>query len=150
MPSKRKPPKDCAGPADGTPCPAKRIIPAKQWYCETCRDARKVAWRRERDRLKNEEEKTLYVRNESGYPGVQKSHQTEGKWIGLLKHDGKIYRTRSHDVASECYKDYLELYFQIKGEYYQEPKERVSSLRGEANTPLERYNRVMQYLINIA
>ena len=150
MPSAKKPAKDCAGPADGTPCHAKRIIPARHQYCETCRNARALAWRRARDKKKTEEERTLYVRNESGYHGVQKSHQTDGAWQGVVKHDGRIYRTRSFDVASECYKAFLDLYFEVKGEYYTERKESASELRGEANTPLQRLNSYVDFLINIA
>lgn len=148
--------KDCKGPVDGTPCPAKRLISLRHWYCETCRDARKLAWMRARDKKKNEEIKTRYVQNASGFPGVQKSHQTDGMWVGVVNHNGKVHRTRSYDIASECYKAYLDLYFEVKGEPAEvldagpEISEDRQQLRGAGNTPLERLDRFVDYLIKIA
>jgi hypothetical protein len=146
--------KACKGPADGTPCPAGMLISPKHWYCETCRDTRRLSWTRARDEKKNAEIRTRYIQNASGYPGVQKSHQTEGMWIGVVNHNGKVHRTRSYDVASECYKAYLDLYFEVKGE---EPLDRTENvgkdtggLRECHNTPLERGAAIVDQLINIA
>lgn len=89
---------------------------------------------------------------ESGYIGVYRSTHNK-TWTGAIQILGKRLSIGHWDTAREAYKVRLAIYRSVygknpidkaaeSGEYAQD---------GDAeNTPLQRYDKVVQYLINIA
>jgi hypothetical protein len=88
----------------------------------------------------------------SGYPGVYRS-AAGPNWTGEVRTGAKRINIGTWPTPKEAYDARVEIYFSVYGEY---PVDKFKtpayneSVKDEANTPLERYNQVMQFLINIA
>lgn len=88
----------------------------------------------------------------SGYPGVYKSTKSDA-WTGEVRRNGQRINIGTWPTPKLAYEARLDIYFSVFGEYPNDgtaPKGSNKEIAGEANTPLQRYDRVLQYLINIA
>lgn len=127
--------------------------PYRKHYCSAC-SVKRIAERNKRENRAKADSRKGPGRaiGVSGYPGVYKSTKSDA-WTGEVRRNGQRINIGTWPTPKLAYEARLDIYFSVFGEYPNDstaPKGSNKEIAGEANTPLQRYDRVLQYLINIA